>query len=71
MIDDLKALLDIKPDVPRVMTVTKKISENSVRVEANGQYLIIMGNYALDTQLIISAGNVVSVVATPLGTFYI
>lgn len=71
MINELKALLSIKTDQPRVMTVTKKISANTVRVEAEGQYLIVAGDYALETQLIISAGNVVSVVATPLGTFYI
>lgn len=68
-VDKLKRALGIKGDVQRVMTVVERLN-GKVRVYASGDYAVVEGDYALNTQLIISSGNVVGVVGQSSGTFY-
>jgi hypothetical protein len=71
MMNELQALLGVKQDVQRVMTVTQRLGNNRIRVEASGDYLIVAGDYDVVTRLIISGSNVVGVVGKSAGTFSI
>lgn len=70
-IDKLKQALGIKAEAQRVMVVVERLGNGNVRVYAAGDYVVVAGNYAIDTQLIISSGNVVGVVGKSAGTVYI
>lgn len=70
-VDKLKRVLGIRGDERRVMTVTERLGNGRVRVEDLQGRLDVPVDYPLDTQLIISGGNVVGVVGQSAGTFYI
>lgn len=69
-VDKLRQALGIKDQAQRVMTVVERLGNGKVRVYASGDYAVVAGDYALNTQLIISSGNVVGVVGQSSGTFY-
>lgn len=69
-VDKLKKALGIKGESQRVMNVIERLGNGRVKVYAGGNYEVVLGDYALDTQLIISSGNVIGVVGKSSGTFF-
>ena len=66
----LQQVLGITPEQPRVMTVVS-VSDGKSRLEANGAVVVVLGVWAVGSQLVVRAGNVESVVASTVATLYI
>jgi hypothetical protein len=69
MINELKEALGIQDQDRQVMTVVS-VSNSKVTLQGNNQQLIVTGNWAIGTRLIVRAGNVESFAPSSGVTIY-